>query len=138
MTLTNNLHKFFNKCDIPWVQLVWDTQYNGDPIPINSRNESFWWKDIFKLIGKYKNMASVIIEDDSTCLFWSYLWHGPPLNAQYLELFSFSKMNHASTKNKSDFFYLPLSVKAFDQYQTLLTDLESIHLGHNNDSWKYS
>ena len=87
--LLKHLHKFFNKCDIPWVQLMWNTHYIGDSIPINDRKGSFWWKDIFKLMGKYKDMASVIIGDGSTCLFWSDLWHGPPLNVQCLELFSF-------------------------------------------------
>jgi hypothetical protein len=55
-------------------------------------------------------MTSVIIGDGSTCLFWSDLWHGSSLNAQYPELFSFSRRNHVSVllfftaENKSDFF----------------------------------
>jgi hypothetical protein len=68
--LLKHLHKFFNKCDIPWVQLVWNAHYGSDTIPINNRKGSFWWRDICKLLDSFKGMASVTIGDDSTCIFW--------------------------------------------------------------------
>jgi len=67
--LLKDLHMFFNKCDIPWVQLMWNTHYAGDSTPIKGRKGSFWWKDVFKLIGKYKDMSFVTVGDGSTCLF---------------------------------------------------------------------
>jgi len=30
--LLKDLHKFFNKCDVPWVQLVWNAYYMGDTV----------------------------------------------------------------------------------------------------------
>jgi hypothetical protein len=32
---------------------------------------------------------------------------------------------------------LLLSVEVYGQFQTLLTELETLHLGQNNDSWIY-
>jgi len=88
-------------------------------------------------------MPSVIIEMNQLVCFRQMCWHGPPLNAQYLELFSFSKLNHALVQlslilKKSSFFHLPLSVEGYDQYQLLLSNLEPIHLNHNNDKWNYT
>jgi hypothetical protein len=142
--LLKHLHKFFNKCDIPWVQLVWNTQYNAQTVPTNSRKGSFWWKDIFKLLVKFKNMATPTVGDGSSCLLWEDVWHGPALSSQYPELFSYVHSNQISvqlfilTEDKSDFFHLPLSVEAYDQYQLLLNDMESMHLSQNNDKWTYA
>jgi len=60
---------FFNKCDIPWVQLVWHSHYNNGSIPLHNRRGSFWWKDVLKLLDSYKGMASVTVGDGSTNLF---------------------------------------------------------------------
>jgi hypothetical protein len=31
--LMKNLHKFFNKLDIPWVHLVWEKHYRNGKLP---------------------------------------------------------------------------------------------------------
>jgi hypothetical protein len=31
--LLKNLHKFFNKADLPWVQLIWANYYKNDKLP---------------------------------------------------------------------------------------------------------
>jgi hypothetical protein len=31
--LLKNLHKFFNKSDIPWVNLIWDKHYRNGKLP---------------------------------------------------------------------------------------------------------
>ena len=67
--LLKYLHKFFNKYDIPWVQLIWNSHYNNETIPVNNRNGSFWWRDVFKLLDSFKGMASVTIGDGSIFLF---------------------------------------------------------------------
>ena len=44
-----HLYKFYNRLDVPWVTLIWDTYYvnmvphAADPI------RSFWWRDIMQL-----------------------------------------------------------------------------------------
>ena len=123
--LLKHLHKFFNKYDIPWVQLIWNSHYNNETIPVNNRNGSFWWRDVLKLLDSFKEMASVTIGDGSTSLFWSDVWHGVPFNIQWPHLFSFAKDANTSVQNfldaddKSKFFHVPLSIEAHDQYQLL-------------------
>ena len=37
------LHKFYNKMDIPWVQLLWDAYYTGKIPHVVPPVGSFWW-----------------------------------------------------------------------------------------------
>ena len=108
--LLKHLHKFFNKCDIPWVQLVWHSHYNGS-FALHNRKGSFWWKDVLKLLDSYKGMASVTVGDGSTSLFWTDVWHGAPLSEQWPHLFSFAHEEHTlvqqimAAEDKSVFFH---------------------------------
>lgn len=36
--LLKNLHKFFNRHDIPWVNLIWNTYYANGLLPGNHMN----------------------------------------------------------------------------------------------------
>ena len=93
--LFKHLHKFFNKCDIPWVHLVWNSYYTGANFTIqNRRRGSFWWKDVLKLLNSFKDMTSVTVGDGSTCLFWPDTWHGDSFSAQWPHLFSYTKEEH--------------------------------------------
>jgi hypothetical protein len=47
--LLRHLHRFFNKMEIPWIQLIW-LKYYRNKLPHASREVgSFWWKDILRL-----------------------------------------------------------------------------------------
>jgi hypothetical protein len=39
--LLKNLHKIFNKADIPWVHLVWEKYYSNGKLPNHTKNGSF-------------------------------------------------------------------------------------------------
>lgn len=39
--LIKNLHKFFNKIDIPWVKLVWEKYYSNGKLPNHTKKGSF-------------------------------------------------------------------------------------------------
>jgi hypothetical protein len=52
--LTKNLHKFFNKKDLPWVHLIWEKHYKNGKLPNNIRKGSFWWRDYIKLLSRLK------------------------------------------------------------------------------------
>jgi len=54
--LLKNLHKFFNRADIPWVHLVWEKHYKNGRLPNHIKRGSFWWRDILKLLDKFKGM----------------------------------------------------------------------------------
>jgi hypothetical protein len=58
--VTKFLHKFFNKENIPWVQLIWRNYNNSTPQSANI-SCSFWWRDIVKLYSIFKSIASCLI-----------------------------------------------------------------------------
>jgi len=41
--LLKQLHKFYNKDDVPWVRLVWDKYYNGKVPRACRETSSFLW-----------------------------------------------------------------------------------------------
>lgn len=55
--LIKHLHKFYNKEDIPWVNMVWNYYPDGVPHADNLCG-SFWWRDIMKLVDLYRNVCS--------------------------------------------------------------------------------
>ena len=125
--LLKHLHKFYNKVDIPWVQLVWGHCYSQGKLPYQGRRirGSFWWLDILKLQDDYKGMAMVSVKDGSTCFLWHDLWEGSVCSQTYPELFSYAKNQHislkvaASTSLIQNLFHLPLSGEAYAQFQEL-------------------
>lgn len=58
------LHKFFSKADMAWVNLVWENYYSNGELPGQNHRGSFWWRDILKLLDKFKGLARVIVGDE--------------------------------------------------------------------------
>lgn len=141
--LLKHLHKFYNKVDAPWVNLVWSCHYSDGSVPPNNTRGSFWWKDILKSLTHFKGMAVATISDGSSCLFWTDLWNGRLFSAQYLELFSFA--NDAaisvqfilSSEDLADSFHLPLSSQAYSQFQQLLLLVDDTTIQEGKDVWTY-
>ena len=67
--LLKNLHKFYNRMDIPWVHLVWDPYYSNNQQPGVRLQGSFWWKAHLKLLDAYKGLARCNIGNGSTASF---------------------------------------------------------------------
>jgi hypothetical protein len=44
-----NLHKFLNIADIPWVHLVREKYYTNGRLPNHVKKSSFWWRDVLKV-----------------------------------------------------------------------------------------
>jgi hypothetical protein len=141
--LIKNLHKFFNRADIPWVHLVWEKHYANGKLPGQNKKGSFWWRDILKLLDKFKGMASVAARDGSTCLLWNDCWSGQPLKLAYPELFSFAKKPLISLSSAlgslrpSVLFLLPMSVEASEQFHQLEFLLTSQQQLQGPDNWHY-
>jgi hypothetical protein len=74
--LTKYLHKFYNKEDLPWVQLIWFNYYNNRKLPGSVKRGSFWWRSIIKLVDQYKGIAQTEAGNGSTILFWTHMWNG--------------------------------------------------------------
>ena len=142
--LLKYLHKFLNKEDLPWVNLIWEKYYRNGRLPGATNIGSPWWRDILKQIDKFKGFASVNIQDGKSCLFWEDLWNGLVPKISFSELYSFAKKTKITlaevkaTSTLHDLFHLSLSVEAFDQLGQLQTILQSVHISELHDVWSYS
>lgn len=142
--LLKHLHKFFNRNDLPWVKLIWDKHYRNDklPNPVVPKG-SFWWRDVLKLLDKYKGLASVLVSDGKSCLLWEDLWNGQVRKLQFPELHSYAKNKWISASKAHatdalfDLFNLPVLVEAFKQLQELEAEFSAMALTSSNDSWTY-
>jgi hypothetical protein len=85
--LTKNLHKFFDKEDLPWVKLVWAHYYGNGQTPGLTRKGSFWWKNYLKLLNCYKGIAQATAGQGDTIIFWQDLSNGKVLCQAYPHLF---------------------------------------------------
>ena len=120
--LMKNLHKFFNKHDIPWVQLIWETYYSEGQLPGNNMIGSFWWKSNLALMDQYKAMARCNVGDGRTAFFWDDLWHTSIFKHTYHHLHSFVRNPHVTvqavinTEYIQDLFHLPLTTEAYEEF----------------------
>ena len=71
--LIKHLHKFFCHHDTPWVKLVWSI-YEPGPPQAQSPRGSFWWRDIFSLVSKFREVAVISPGSGRTVLFWHDNW----------------------------------------------------------------
>lgn len=141
--LLKYLDKFFNKADIPWVHMIWEKYYKNGKLPNHTPKGSFRWRNVLKLLDRYKGLAIVAMEDDSTCNLWHDFWGGMVPQQSFPELYSFAKKTNIRVKASKEIsdleqlFHLPLAAIAFEQLQVLLNALESAGNLHGNDTWTY-
>jgi hypothetical protein len=94
-------------------------------------------------LDNYKCLASPIIENGNTILFWDDLWNNGIPKQQYPELFSFAndtKLSIVEVKQKEhlfQIFQLPLSEQAYEQYLDLSEIWDRIIINNTNDRWTY-
>jgi hypothetical protein len=144
--LLKNLHKFYNRLDIPWVNLVWSSYYSQGQLPGNHLEGSFWWKAHLKLLDKFKGISRCHIGDGKSTLFWTDLWESECIMHKYPHLLTFAKSTDLSVKQVmeteflEDLFHLPLSQQAFSEFESLEnlcdTTMRTIQQG-NIDQWSY-
>jgi hypothetical protein len=141
--LLKNLHKFFNRMDIPWVHLIWESYYSSGSLPSQQRTGSFWWRDNLKLLVSYKGMAMVNVFDGASCLFWEDLWCDRVLLHHMPELYSFARNTGISLKTAIDaqgpesLLHLPLSNIAYQQLLVVANCLSGLPVSTENDVWTY-
>src|SRR4051794_26456154 len=68
--LLKNVHKLFNREDMPWVNLILNTYYANGVVPGQHFEGSFWWKSNLKLVDIYKGMAKYCLGDGKSVMFW--------------------------------------------------------------------
>jgi hypothetical protein len=129
--------------DIPWVNLIWEKHYRNGRLPNQVKKGSYWWRDILKLLDKYKGLAKVDLRNGTTCLFWTDMWLDQIPSLSFPELFSFSKKKSITfqramtTEPLHNLFHLPLSEPAYDKLLSMEQILNSVELSHEPDSWSY-
>lgn len=98
-----HLHKFFNRLDIPWVNLVWEAYRTYE----SAVHASFWWRNIVSLASKLKGSASCALGDGHTVPFWMDDWCGEQLCSSmfsspcmftFLDVSPFSKNSYATVQ----------------------------------------
>ena len=67
--LMKNLDKFFNRKDIPWVNLVWEKHYKNGILQGTVKKGSFWWRDVLKFLIPFKEMANIQVNSGDSCFF---------------------------------------------------------------------
>lgn len=142
--LMKNLHKFFNREDLPWGHLVWEKHYKNGKLPSHIRKGSFCWRDNLKLLQEFKGFASPLIQNGESSLFWHDKWADQALSNTVPELFSFASnklitvKKAFSTEDISTLFQLPLSLTAYAQLQHVQQLMGPQTLNDENDRWTYS
>jgi hypothetical protein len=136
------LHKFFNRVNIPWVNIIWDTHYNNS-LPSAKPVGSFWWKDILKIQDSFKEIAQVEIGNGKSTLLWHDLWNGKRISENFPELWSFASVkeiniSQARLASPNELFHIPLSAEAFEQLLSLQDTLGNLQLLDHNDIWRCS
>lgn len=71
--LLKQLHKFYSKQDVSWVNLVWSLYEDEVPRALPPHG-SFWWCDIISLVHIYRSITSCQIGNGATVLFWKDRW----------------------------------------------------------------
>jgi hypothetical protein len=104
---------------------------------------SFWWKDILKLLDKFKGFVVVMIIDGATANMWQDMWNGMIRMESYPELYSFTTKTHITIQQAHEMeelyeiFQLPLTIEDFQQYSLLSVEITNMELNSNTDEWKY-
>ena len=140
--LLKQLNKFYNKEDIPWVQLIWSKYYDAK-VPHAAREMgSFWWKDVLRLSVIFRRIAKCELGDGSSACFWEDLWSESVLSQDYPRLVSFatngaiSVMEAMQAEDLVSLFFLPLSQQTFQEFKDLQARLQLIPYGDTAiDQW---
>jgi len=69
--LLKNLHKFFHKMDIPWVQMIWEKHYRNGKLSNHVKKGLFGAKiTSIKSLSKFKELAIIESKNGSSIFFW--------------------------------------------------------------------
>jgi hypothetical protein len=142
--LLKYLHKFYNKMDIPWVHLLWNTYYTGK-VPHNMAPcGSHWWRTVFNLSPTFRGISMSNINDGRSTLFWKDKWLHDINSEDFPRAYSFTKNEDVSVRDflastqLSQNFHLPLTPQALDEVRTLQASSSYIDFTNDtHDSWTY-
>jgi hypothetical protein len=102
---------FYNKKDIQWVNLIWQTYYQNSIPHASNMCGSFWCKSIMKLSPIFRGIASCKINNGHTTLFWKDEWNSRIMQELYPCLYSntqdkdISVADFCYSENKAEIFH---------------------------------
>jgi hypothetical protein len=142
--LLKYLHKFYNKMDLPWVNLTWRCMYSRPIVP-HARKlvGSFWWRDVMNLVDSFRQLATCKVNIGDTAMFWHGQWDLGILRLQFPQLHSFSQKGNISVQKflmQTDFqnFHTPIFIIASNQLLSLARLVSTINVDANTpDQWSY-
>ena len=143
--LLKHLDKFYNRKEISWVDLIWNSHYQNNLV-LHAENDkgSFWWRDLLHLCDKFRGIAKRTVGNGTSVLFWLDVWNDQYLKDSLPRLFSFAKNQKISVaqflseENMDNNFYLPLSQQDNDEYQQLREIIHSLQVhDEQKDQWTY-
>jgi hypothetical protein len=141
--LIKHLHKFYNKEDVPWVQLIWHTHYLDGQIPhATIEKGSSWFRDIMKFCDHFRRIASANIGPGDTVLLWGDVWNGHHLMSELPRIFSFTRnknisvAEYCSNQVVQQNFHTPLSQQASQELAVRNRTLTLIEREDDTRSWK--
>jgi hypothetical protein len=124
--LIKHLDKFYNKADITWVNLAWNTKYSNGEVPHATKDRcSFWWRDVLKLADLFRGIATCKVGNGTTILFWYDVWNDHLLQHRFPKLYSFAKNKNISVaqfmlnNQNENQFHMPLSDQVFQEYHKM-------------------
>jgi len=142
--LLKQLHKFYNRENIPWVQLIWNKYYSTKVPHAAATVGSFWWRDVLKLCTLYRGIASCKIGDGSSVTFFNDLIDGEILSSKFPRLFSFTSNPDISVQqimlaeDLDSIFDLPLTPNVYDELLDLSHYIQSISFNMDTkDEWLF-
>ncbi|KAJ1283790.1 hypothetical protein BS78_03G153800 [Paspalum vaginatum] len=143
--LMKHLHKFYNKMNLPWVTLIWNTHYPNGQVPhISVDKGSFWWRDIMKYCDHYRGIANCKASNGTTVLLWNDVWNGCYLREELPRLFSFTKNENVSLaefmadEEIQNHFHIPLTEQAYQELQELQVKILHVRSQDSQDDvWQY-
>ncbi|XP_073363407.1 uncharacterized protein [Aegilops tauschii subsp. strangulata] len=139
--LLKMLRKFYNHHDIPWVNLIWHSYYNGLVPHAAKPSGSFRWKDLIKLMPTYRGVTTVRVNSGDTALFWKDMWNNSIYTTSFPRAFSFaanediSVQQFLATMDLAATFRLPLSMQAQDELRQIQREVSHFTLDGSKDQW---
>jgi hypothetical protein len=142
--LLKYIHKFYNKMDIPWVNLLWNSYYTNKIRHAMDLVGSFWWRDVCKLMPTFRGFASTRIKDGSMTLFWKDTCLDSINSKLFPKAFSFAIEEDLSVQQQfliasklADNFSLPLSPEAYNEAREMRNRTSTLQLVPDHDVWSY-
>jgi hypothetical protein len=88
--LMEHLYRFLNHEDTPWVKMTWQAYYQSCSPQVAGKVGSFWWRDVCKLITKFRGISTCKPGNGEDILFWKGRWCEDLLAEHYDRLYTFA------------------------------------------------